>query len=322
MVTFQPDIVQNQLLTRVAELQLLIARNQLLPVLNFNSLYQFNGLGHHLDQAESVHDGPDDRRHQPAAPDPAAQRRPEPVAVAAQRLPDLAGGPHVPDATWAIADPLANNRQAQYTAPAADGPSSSRSFTRRPTQLARFFLEVDSNYKLFKTAGRLKAAAKQRLDAQAAFYENGTITIDRYLDAVNRWATAVAQEADFRTRYNTSIAALEEAKGTLLAYDNIALAEGPWPAKAYDQARDQQAGPPPAPDRRLRPLPAQAHEQPRRSSTRSTRWRLPTSATRPAPASPRPPAPSARRPRRSPRRSRPETWASSPATRPPPGSRT
>ena len=31
MVTFQPDIVQQQLLVRVAELQLLLARNQLLP---------------------------------------------------------------------------------------------------------------------------------------------------------------------------------------------------------------------------------------------------------------------------------------------------
>ena len=49
MVTFQPDIVQQQLLVRVAELQLLLARNQLLPVLNFNALYQFNGLGDNLD---------------------------------------------------------------------------------------------------------------------------------------------------------------------------------------------------------------------------------------------------------------------------------
>ena len=81
----------------------------------------------------------------------------------------------------------------------------------------------------------------QRLEAQKAFYEQGTITIDRYLDAVNRWANAVALEAEFRTKYNISIIALEETKGTLLAYNNIAVAEGPWPVKAYVQARDQQA---------------------------------------------------------------------------------
>jgi hypothetical protein len=137
--------------------------------------------------------------------------------------------------------PLANTRFSQYTL------LQQRAYLQQLVhqtshQLARFFLEVDMNYKLFKTASRLKAAALQRLEAQKAFYENGTITIDRYLDAVNRWASAVAQEADFKNRYNTAIAALEETKGTLLAYDNIALAEGPWPEKAYIQARDQQKG--------------------------------------------------------------------------------
>ena len=38
MLNFQPDIVQQQLLVRVAELQLLIARNQLLPQLSLRAL--------------------------------------------------------------------------------------------------------------------------------------------------------------------------------------------------------------------------------------------------------------------------------------------
>ena len=59
MLNFQPDIVQQQILVRVAELQFLIARNQLLPQLNFNALYQFNGLGQQLDSAEAVMTGAD-----------------------------------------------------------------------------------------------------------------------------------------------------------------------------------------------------------------------------------------------------------------------
>ncbi|MGO9811423.1 MAG: hypothetical protein ACLP53_11695, partial [Isosphaeraceae bacterium] len=55
-----------------------------------------------------------------------------------------------------------------------------------------------------------------------------------------QYAQAVAQEAQFKTTYNISIVALEEAKGTLLAYNNIAVAEGPQPRKAYAQARDIQ----------------------------------------------------------------------------------
>ena len=57
MINFQPDIVQQQLLVRVAELQLLIARNQLLPQLSMNALYQLNGLGQQLDSAEAVMTG-------------------------------------------------------------------------------------------------------------------------------------------------------------------------------------------------------------------------------------------------------------------------
>ena len=93
--------------------------------------------------------------------------------------------------------------------------------------LARFFLEVDANYKQYKTASRLRAAAAQRLEAQRAYYEEGRITIDRFLDAVSQYAQAVGQEAQFKTTYNISLVALEEAKGTLLEYDKITVVAHP-----------------------------------------------------------------------------------------------
>jgi hypothetical protein len=132
--------------------------------------------------------------------------------------------------------PLANTRQAQYAL------LRSRSYYdqvihQTTHSLARFFLEEDANYKQFQTAKRLREAAAQRLDAQRAHYEEGRITIDRFLDAISQYTTAVATEAQYKTTYNISIAALEEAKGTLLAYDNIAMAEGPHPRKAYVRAR-------------------------------------------------------------------------------------
>ena len=68
MLNFQPDIVQQQILVRVAELQLLIARNQLLPQLSLNALYQFNGLGQQLDSAEAVMTGPRSRRSTRSSP--------------------------------------------------------------------------------------------------------------------------------------------------------------------------------------------------------------------------------------------------------------
>ena len=107
--------------------------------------------------------------------------------------------------------------------------------------LARFFLEVDANYKQFKAATRLRQAAVGRLNAQKAFYEEGRITIDRYLDAISQYANSLAQEGQFKASYNISIMALEESKGTLLTYDNITVvtprrASRPAAPRPHDQA--------------------------------------------------------------------------------------
>ena len=189
MVTFQPDIVRNQLLTRLAELQLLVARNQLLPQLNLDALYQFNGFGHELDQAEAVGTG-------------AMIKALNPQNIAAQRLNGVNSQPSLfhdfqnysVGLTFIMPlgfrAALANQKQAQYQL------LRQRAFLQQVVHqtthaLSRFFLEVDANYKQFKTAGRLREAAQERLEAQQAFYESGTITIDRYLDALNRWSRAV-----------------------------------------------------------------------------------------------------------------------------------
>jgi hypothetical protein len=95
------------------------------------------------------------------------------------------------------------------------------------SSLSQFFLEIDAIHKQFMTARRLKAAAALRLESQRAFFEEGRITIDRYLDAVNQHAVAIAVEAQYKTAYNQSIVALEEAKGTLLEHDLITVVEGP-----------------------------------------------------------------------------------------------
>jgi len=240
MLNFQPDIVQQQLLVRVAELQLLIARNQLLPQLNANFLYQLNGLGQQLDGAEAVMTG-------------AALKALNPVIANEQRAAGLNSQPGMYSnfVTWqagftfqmplGMRAPLANTRNAQY------GLLRQRAYLQQVVHqtthsLARFFLEIDANYKQFKAAARLRAAAGRQLDARRALYEEGASqnTLDRFLEAVSQYATAVATEAQHKTTYNISICALEEAKGTLLAYDNIAVAEGPHPAKAYVQARDIQ----------------------------------------------------------------------------------
>jgi hypothetical protein len=103
--------------------------------------------------------------------------------------------------------------------------------------LARFFFEIDASYKQFRTARTLREAAQKRLEAQRAFYEEGRVTIDRLLDAVTQYTNAIAQESLYKTTYNTSIAALEEAKGTLLVYDKITVLDQPIPRKPQAPAK-------------------------------------------------------------------------------------
>jgi hypothetical protein len=111
---------------------------------------------------------------------------------------------------------------------------------QRTHNLARFFLEIDSNYKQYQTAKRLRTAASKRLDVQRAYYEEGRITVDRLLDAVGQYyGNAVATEAQYKTSYNVAISGLQEAKGTLLADRGITVVEGPLNSIADDRGNTQ-----------------------------------------------------------------------------------
>lgn len=239
MISYHPEIVVQQLAIRVAELNLLIARNQLLPRLDLTALYGLNGLGRQLDDSLKVQAG-----GMLEAINPLISRQQTDAGLNVQpaQYKNFENWQVGLEFRWTFGNrgPLARTRAAQF------GLLRQRAFLQQTVHqsthnLARFFLEVDSNFKSYKSAGRARAAAARRLEVQRARYEVGEITIDRYLDAVNRWANQVASEAEFKTAYNTAIITLEEAKGTLLAYNNIAVMEGPYPAKAYGQAQDQQA---------------------------------------------------------------------------------
>lgn len=92
--------------------------------------------------------------------------------------------------------------------------------------LRRCCSEIELNYTQFTKKSRLRDAVARQLDAQHHDFEECRITVERFLDTVSKYATAVAQEAQFKTAYNQSIVSLELAKGTLLAHDQIIVLEG------------------------------------------------------------------------------------------------
>jgi outer membrane protein TolC len=222
MMKKQPDIVQQQARARVAELQLLLARNQFLPELSLNTLRQLKGLGQRLDSTEAVVTG-------------RLLRALQSVIAEKDRLAGSDGDPEDDGSfiNWQAAltyqmpmgrSPLSNTRGAQYTL------LRSRAYQRQVVDqtthsLARFFLEIDANYDQYRTSKRLTDAAAKSLEAQQAYYDLGRITADRLLDAVRQYATAVATESRYVATYNISLAALSEAKGTLLADRDVVVAE-------------------------------------------------------------------------------------------------
>ena len=105
-------------------------------------------------------------------------------------------------------------------------------------------------------------AAAQRLDAQRAYYEEGRMTIDRYLHAIGRYTTAVATESQYLMTYNISIVALEEAKGTLL--DGI-VAEVPGdraPVESVSEKRVADTAERPKASPEAKPTPAPKKSEP------------------------------------------------------------
>ena len=137
----------------------------------------------------------------------------------------------------ASAHSLANTRQAHYQL--LRQRSSLQQILHESTHtLARLFLEVDANRKAVEAARRLRAAARERLAAQETFHERGRITPDRLLDAVDQHADAIGQEAQFLAEYNASIASLEEAKGTLLAFEGSRSAQAGRPTRKVFRAKD------------------------------------------------------------------------------------
>lgn len=116
--------------------------------------------------------------------------------------------------------PVAASPKADETETAAE---RVKLIHRKTHDLARYFLEVGANFKQFQTATKLQAEALTNLEALRSDYDRRGIDVGVYLEAVDRWTRAVSQSADFKARYNTSIASFGRAKGTLLDHDQVTL---------------------------------------------------------------------------------------------------
>ena len=109
-------------------------------------------------------------------------------------------------------------------------------------QMAQAIRDLEGQYRLAETGfSRLEAArhSVEALEVTRAFERpvgEGPLGIKVLLDARRQLADAEAGFYDTLKRYALAIAQVHFRKGSLLEYNNVYLAEGPWPAKAYFDA--------------------------------------------------------------------------------------
>ena len=96
---------------------------------------------------------------------------------------------------------------------------------------------VDVQYRLMQTNFNRRLASEDEVAADQVAYDAGTTTLDILLQAEQE--RSVAEAAYYRSLidFNRAISNVHYVKGSLPEYDNIFMAEGPWPGKAYFDAR-------------------------------------------------------------------------------------
>ncbi len=107
--------------------------------------------------------------------------------------------------------------------------------------LTAAFAELDRAYATSQTSYNRRVAAHEQLQALDHKYEDAdenerTRLLDLLLDAQRRVADADSNYYRAILEYTLAIKNVHLQKGSLLDYNEIYLAEGPWPGKAYDDA--------------------------------------------------------------------------------------
>ncbi len=208
------------------ELELIAAKNLLLPRLDFNGTYRWLGLGDDLI-------GTRDNEFDPN----------EPFSLAgSSALQTLASGQFQEwqvgfqsTMTIGFRKELVQVRHFQLQL-ARERAKLQDEELEISHQLADSIRQLIFNYELTQTNFNRTLAADRQVEAQQAAYDSGTVTLDQLLEAQRR--RAEAQASFFRTLldYQRAIITVHFRKGSLLEYNNVYLQEGPWPEKAQFDA--------------------------------------------------------------------------------------
>jgi outer membrane protein TolC len=210
------DIRKQKWKIKQRELELIAAKNWLMPRLDGVAKYTWNGLGHTLLDPDNV-------------------ERNAYGSLATGKFPDWQLGIEF-QMPLGFRKEMAGVRSAQLTL-ARERAVLQEQELELSHQLALTFRDLSDKYVLSETHFNRRIAAQREVDSYQAAWANGAVTIDVVLGAQQRKAEAEVQYYRSLIDYNLSITDMHYKKGSLLEYNGVFLAEGPWPGKAYFDAR-------------------------------------------------------------------------------------
>lgn len=219
-----PELRRQRWRVKQQQLQLIAARNQLLPQFDAIALYRFLGFGNDL-----VQFGTRNGANFPDASSNAAANLTEndfgewqlgfqyqmPIGFRAEMV-------------------QVRNTQLQLRRAEKRLEDQELSISHQLTHAIR---RLRDSYRVAQTLFNTLKAYRDQVDASKAAFELAqTVPLDVVLDAQSRLAQSEIEYFRALTEYNLSIAEVHHRKGSLLEYNGIVLAEGPWPNKAYYDA--------------------------------------------------------------------------------------
>lgn len=228
-LTRSVELREQKWIVKQREMELIAAKNFLLPKVDFVALYRWLGIGNRLDGGNEWPDLTD-----PALPSPL----PDSNAYRTMTNGEFQEWQLGVQATIPLGfrREMAGVRHAQLSL-VQEQTKLQEGELELSHQLAFAVREVEANHVLSGTNFNRRVAAQREVEAVTTAYETGTITIDRVLDAQQKLAQAESDYYRSLVDYAKSIAQVHFRKGSLLEYNGVYLAEGPWPGKAYFDAR-------------------------------------------------------------------------------------
>lgn len=228
-----PELRQTKTRIKQQDLELISAKNQILPEVNVSLLYRWVGLGDTL--------GP---------PSGSDVNFPAPGSSALSSLTDGnfqegAVRLEVTPAPFGARRELARIRGAKLRI-ARERVNLQDKERLLVSRLSDAVAKAGTHYQLVQTNAQRWQAAEQEVEARLAEFKNGRSPVNVVLQSQQRRAQAQIDYYRALAEYNKSLNYVDYLKGTMLANNNIVLREGPWNKKAYwdalERARERSAG--------------------------------------------------------------------------------